>query len=109
MKIQIITKYRKNFPAIMSKKPHIKGSLNQPAAKQKASPIRGNHENNNTQTPLDFTVLSAFWFLTVNMLCRGYFFAANEPKYQVVIAPKVLPRVATVNNAVISCVFLAAI
>ncbi len=88
--------YRQNLPARITKKAENKGNFSQPPAKHNASPTTGNHEKKSAQSPLALTVTKAFCFSVDKSEASGYFFAANAPNPQVVMAPRVLPKVATV-------------
>lgn len=74
------------------------GNRNHPAAKQRASPTTGNHENSNAGTPHLCTRSTARFLRFPDIRAFEEPLRANIPSSTVVNAPKVLPTVAVANR-----------
>lgn len=96
---QAITAYLPNFPIKMAKQAGNNGSLSHPPAKHKVSPTTGNQVKNSVQIPFSLMTFSAFCLFADKCVAIGNFLAARTPKPHVVIAPSVLPIVATMTTS----------
>lgn len=97
--IQAITAYRPNLPSNMIKQACKNGSFSHPPAKHKASPTTGNQVKKSVQIPFRLTKANAFCLFSDKSVATGNFLAARTPKPHVVIAPSVLPIVATITTS----------
>jgi len=76
----------------------MKEIFNQPAARQRASPISGSQESSSAGAPWRSIQLSA---RLCCLLCQR--FLIHQPIAQVEIPPKLLPTVATISSVISSC------